>query len=156
MKQNPFFQKQIRLMGLLDILVALRWGAFVLQCSPPRRDLNVSVQEAQRRFCSCGPHASLNDFKKWLCAASHFADEDRFQIRDSQSKVESVELTELTSDLRPDCGCQMLPGNRPRDAKVTALHLVAVCATPLPASTWVFGDEQRADNEPPPGSEASH
>ncbi|CAE7154651.1 unnamed protein product, partial [Symbiodinium pilosum] len=33
------------------------------------------LQEAQRRFCSCGPHASLNDFKKWLCAASHFADE---------------------------------------------------------------------------------
>ena len=32
-------------------------------------------QEAQRRFCHSGPHASLNDFKKWLCAASHLADE---------------------------------------------------------------------------------
>eukprot|EP00913_Durusdinium_trenchii_P023092 g21678.t1 len=31
--------------------------------------------EAQRRFCHSGPHASLNDFKKWLCAASHLADE---------------------------------------------------------------------------------
>ena len=42
----------------------------------PNGQLNLRRrQEAQRRFCHCGPHASLNDFKKWLCAASHLADE---------------------------------------------------------------------------------
>ncbi|CAK8998437.1 unnamed protein product [Durusdinium trenchii] len=40
-----------------------------------RRHEERLLQEAQRRFCHSGPHASLNDFKKWLCAASHLADE---------------------------------------------------------------------------------
>ncbi|CAJ1411337.1 unnamed protein product [Effrenium voratum] len=33
------------------------------------------LQEAQRRFCLSGPYASLANFKTWLCAASHHADE---------------------------------------------------------------------------------
>lgn len=40
-----------------------------------RRHEERLLQEAQRRFCHSGPHASLNEFKKWLCAASHLADE---------------------------------------------------------------------------------
>ena len=40
-----------------------------------RRHEERLLQEAQRRFCHCGPYASLNEFKKWLCAASHLADE---------------------------------------------------------------------------------
>ena len=113
-----------------------------------RRDLKVSVQEAQRRFCSCGPTPLSTTSKSGFV-----------QHRTSQTRMPRCQFSESESwDLGREClaDCHTPPGYRPRNAKVTALHLVALCATPFPASTRVFGDEQRAANEPPPGSEASH